>query len=129
MKWSEVTQSCLTLCDPTDCSLPGFSVHGIFQATVLEWIAICFSRGSSLPRDRTWVSHIVGRCFYCLSQGSLSTISIRTSNLTIGGICFLIFQLVSEDILDSDDLCGNIIKNQIFTQTRKSLHRGRREIK
>ena len=44
---SEVTQSCLTLCDPMDCSLPGFSVHGIFQATVLEWIAISFSRGSS----------------------------------------------------------------------------------
>ena len=42
---SEVTQSCLTLCDPMDCSLPGSSVHGIFQARVLEWIAISFSRG------------------------------------------------------------------------------------
>ena len=40
---SEVTQSCLTLCDPIDCSLPGSSVHGIFQAIVLEWIAISFS--------------------------------------------------------------------------------------
>ena len=40
---SEVTQSCLTLCDPMDCSLPGFSVHGIFQARVLEWVAIAFS--------------------------------------------------------------------------------------
>ena len=39
-KWSEVAQSCLTLCDPMDCSLPGFSVHGIFQARVLEWVAI-----------------------------------------------------------------------------------------
>ena len=39
----EVTQSCLTLCDPTDCSLPGSSVHGIFQARVLEWVAIAFS--------------------------------------------------------------------------------------
>ena len=39
----EVTQSCLTLCDPMDCSLPGFSVHGIFQARVLEWAAIAFS--------------------------------------------------------------------------------------
>ena len=46
-----------------DCSLPGFSVHGIFQARILEWIAISFSRGSSLPRDRTWVSCIIGRCF------------------------------------------------------------------
>ena len=40
---SEVTQSCLTLSDPMDCSLPGFSVHGIFQARVLEWGAIAFS--------------------------------------------------------------------------------------
>ena len=48
---SEVAQSCLTLCDPMDCSLLGFSVHGIFQARVLEWVAISFSRGSSWPRD------------------------------------------------------------------------------
>ena len=41
---SEVAQSCLTLCDPMDCSLPGSSVHGIFQARVLEWVAIAFSR-------------------------------------------------------------------------------------
>ena len=46
-----------------DCSLPGFSVHGIFQAIVLEWIAISFSSGSSQPRDGTQVSHIVDRRF------------------------------------------------------------------
>ena len=46
--------------------------RGIFQARVLEWVAISFSRGSSLPRDQTPVSHVVGRCFYRLSQGSLS---------------------------------------------------------
>ena len=50
-------------CDPMDCSLPGSSVHGIFQAIVLEWVAISFSRGSSWPRDRTRVSHLVDRCF------------------------------------------------------------------
>ena len=44
---SEVAQSCLTLRDPMDCSLPGPSIHGIFQARVLEWVAISFSRGSS----------------------------------------------------------------------------------
>ena len=43
VKWSEVAQSCLTLRDPMDCSLPGSSVHGIFQARVLEWGAIAFS--------------------------------------------------------------------------------------
>ena len=57
------------------------------------------------------------------------TINIRTRNLTNGGICFLSFQLVSEDIFDSDNHCGNIIKNKILSQTRKSLHRGRRERK
>ena len=49
-KLSEVTQSCPTLCDPVDCSLPGSSVHGILQARILEWVAISFSRGSSQPR-------------------------------------------------------------------------------
>ena len=48
---SEVTQQCLTLCDPMDCSPPGSSVHGIFQARILEWVAISFSRGFSQPRD------------------------------------------------------------------------------
>ena len=60
---SEVTQSCPTLCDPMACSLPGSSVRGIFQAIVLEWIAISFSRGSSQPRDQTQVSRIVDRHF------------------------------------------------------------------
>ena len=43
----KVSLSCLTLCDPMDCSLPGSSVHGILQARMLEWVAIPFSRGSS----------------------------------------------------------------------------------
>ena len=51
------------LCDPMDYSLTGFSIHGIFQARVLEWVVISFSRGSSWPRDWTQVSHIAGRCF------------------------------------------------------------------
>ena len=50
-------QSCPTLCDPVDCSLPGSSVHGILQARVLDWVAISFSR------DWIQVSHIAGRCF------------------------------------------------------------------
>ena len=58
-----VAQSCLTLCNPTDCSLPGFSVHGILQARILEWIAIPFSRGTSQPRNRTLVSCMAGRFF------------------------------------------------------------------
>ena len=46
-------QSCLTLCDPRDCSPPGSSVHGILQARILEWVAISSFRGSSWPRDQT----------------------------------------------------------------------------
>ena len=60
---SEVAQSCLTLCNPMDCSLPYSSLHGILHERVLEWVSISFSRGSSRPRDRTWVSRIPGRRF------------------------------------------------------------------
>ena len=60
---SEVAQSCLTLCDPVECSPSGSSVHGILQARILEWVAISYSRGSSHPRDRTQVSRIAGKHF------------------------------------------------------------------
>ena len=67
---SEIAQSCPTLCNPLDCSLSGSSVHGIFQARVLEWIAISFSRGSSRPRNRTRVSTLWadGQTLYLLSH-------------------------------------------------------------
>ena len=60
---SEVAQWFPTIYDPMDCSLPGSSVHGIFQARILDWVAISFSRGSSRPRDWTCVSCIIGRRF------------------------------------------------------------------
>ena len=56
-------QSCLTLCNPIDSSPPGSPIPGILQATVLEWVTISFSRGSSQPRDRIHVSHIAGEFF------------------------------------------------------------------
>ena len=58
------------LCDsfqPTDCSPPGSSVHRICQARIMEWVAISFSRGSSWPRDQTWVS-CIGRQFFTASH-------------------------------------------------------------
>ena len=58
-----VAQSCLTLCDSMDCSPPGPSVHGTFQARILEWVAMPSSRRSSWPRNGTRVSHIAGRFF------------------------------------------------------------------
>ena len=58
-----VCQSCLTLRDPMDCSPPDSSVHRILQARLLERVAISFSRGSSWPRDQTWVSCTAGGFF------------------------------------------------------------------
>ena len=64
MMWKvKVTQLCPTLCDPTD-----FTVHGILQARILEWVAFPFFTGSSQPRDQTQVSHIASRFFTSLSH-------------------------------------------------------------
>ena len=63
---AKLLQSCPTLGDPVDCSLPGSSVHRILQARILEWVAISFSRGSSKPRDQTHISMfpaLAGRFF------------------------------------------------------------------
>ena len=63
-KWSEAKLlSHVQFCDPMYSSLPGFFIHGIFQARTLEWIAISFSRESSQPRNWTQVSHTAGRLF------------------------------------------------------------------
>ena len=66
---SEVTQSYLTLCDPEDCGLLGSSVYGIFQARILTWVAISFSRGSSRLRVQTGFSHIARRLYHLSHQG------------------------------------------------------------
>ena len=58
-----VVPSCLILCDPMNCSLPGSSVHEILWARILEWVAISFSTESSWPRDWTGISCIAGRFF------------------------------------------------------------------
>ena len=67
----KVTQLCQILCNPMDCSLPGSFIHGIFQARILEWVAISFSRGSSRPRDRTRVS--------CTADSLLSEPPVKSS--------------------------------------------------
>ena len=88
MKVSEVAQSCPTLYDPVDCSLPGPSVHGIFQARVLEWVAIGFSGEATLlwkkwflsaqtisEKADSWrqtVSSPVGSWYYLFIDGSES---------------------------------------------------------
>ena len=61
--------SCVRLCDPMDCSLPGSSVHEISQARILEWVAMPSSRGSSPPRNQTWVSFVAGGLFTAEPSG------------------------------------------------------------
>ena len=77
MAESEVTQSCPTLCDPMDWSLPNSSTHGIFQARILEWVTISFSRGSSWSRDQTLVSHKAGKFFLSEPPGKPSFMAER----------------------------------------------------
>ena len=78
-----VAQSRLTLCNPMDCSPPGSFVHGISQARILEWVAICFSRKSSSPRDPTHVScvsYIASRFFPCWAIREAHQIETRSQN-------------------------------------------------
>ena len=73
-----VYQSCLTLCNPLDCSPRGSSVHGILQARILEWVAISFSSGSFRPRFWTCVSHIIGGLLtiWATEEGHLDSCSV-----------------------------------------------------
>ena len=91
---SEVAQSCPTLCDPIDCSLPGFSIHAILQARVLEWAVISFSKGSSQPRDQTRISHIVDRRFtvWAIIMLSIFFMSVFTYSyfMIMSSFCYLI---------------------------------------
>ena len=116
-KWSEVAQSCLTLCDPMDCSLSGSSVHGIFQARVLEWIVISFSRGSSRLRNRTQVSRIAGRRFTVWATREAQQLYISVDGET--GPCpkaaFDCFSLISHPL---PSLINNYLNLPTGTQRR-----------
>ena len=76
-------QSCLTLCDPMNCSPPRSSVHGILQARTLEWVATPSSRGSFWPRDWIWVSYVscIGRwVFFFYHQRHLGSTILKQLN-------------------------------------------------
>ena len=75
-----VTQLCLTLWDPMDCSLPGSSVHGILQAVILEWVAMPFSWASSQLRDRTCVSCIDRQVLYHWATREAQFITLPNTN-------------------------------------------------
>ena len=87
------SQSCSTLCNPMDCSLPCSSVHGILQARILEWVAVPISRGSSWLRGWAWVSCIAGKFYHLSHQGSPLTITQRKpkcSRSSTGTSCSLV---------------------------------------
>ena len=100
-----VAKLCLTLCDPMDCSPPGSSVHGIHQVTLLEWVAIPLSRGSSWPRDQTQVFCITVWAIYTpsflLSHKKFCTVSKNVEKQACQCIlqhfknCFLINLIIS----------------------------------
>ena len=146
---TEVTQSCLTLCDPMDYSLPDSSVHGIFQAWTLEWVVVSFSRGSSGPRDRTRVSNIIGRRFTvctrevhgsCIAGGFFTTQPPWKRILVHNSSFFYIYYLKSKCTKQSsktyfkgntkykDAVCDtNNIKRRDTPETRPALQAAHRE--
>ena len=93
----KVTQSCLTLSDPMD-----YTVHGILQARILEWVAMPSSRGSSQPRDQTQVSCIAGRFFYQLSYEGSPEIGKGVHQSCILSPC--LFNLYAEYIMRNTGL-------------------------
>ena len=91
-------KSCPTLCNPMACSLPGFLVHGIFQARILEWVTISFSRRSSWPRNWTCVSSIVGRRFAVWATREVSWMSKSKQLLLTKGLCVILSSMNNEII-------------------------------
>ena len=102
-----------TLCHPMDCSLTGSSVHGIFQARVLEWVAISFSRRSSRPRDWSQVSRIVGRPSEPPGKPSYITDGCINVITTLENCQFLLF-FNSEIVLHYPCLTDSVLSQHIL---------------
>ena len=94
-----LTQLCLTLCDPMDCSPPSSSVHGILQARILEWVAMPSSTGSSWLMDQTQVSWITGRFFtiWAIKEAFITYFTYSSLYLLISYLCCAHFSFHSLD--------------------------------
>ena len=95
---AKLFQSCLNLCDPMDCSPPGSTIHAILQARILEWVAMPSSRGSSWPKEQSWVaSFLYHLCDY---QGSPNQTVVLFKTWENFGACeyfsFICFQHLSK---------------------------------
>ena len=90
-------QSCPTLCNPLDCSLPGPSIHGISQARILEWVAISYPKGSSQPRDQTSIACIscIGRriLYHCATWKASIITSASVFNISFIKVHAILFNV------------------------------------
>ena len=102
-----VTQLCLTLCKPMDCSLSGSSIHGILQARILDWVAISFSRVSSQPRNRTQFSCTAGRFFTNWAMRE-HVISFSYKSKIFYFFPFCIIRVTSDYTIDNSNQIGNV---------------------
>ena len=106
-------------------SSPGFSVHGILQAVLLEWVAIPFSRGSSKPRDWTQVSHIAGRFFTFWATREASFWAYWPINISINSKYLVAIMLFFSSVTSRFKICRWLENNQTVVD-KLNMHRGLR---
>ena len=109
-----VAQSCLTVCDPTDCS---FFVHGILQARILEWVAIPSSKGSFWPRDWTCIPRVSWTAGRFFTSWAIKEATIKSSNFTYRNISKGFKYRISERYLPSHVHCSIIHNRQVMKAT------------
>ena len=113
-----VAQSCLTFCNPMNCSLPGSSVHVILQARILEWVSILFSKGSSQPRDRIWVSQFSGRSLSSEPPSKPRYVGKENKKMQI---LFLIFRMCLS-LSDERSKASRYIKGLTYLKNRAATN-------
>ena len=111
----KIAQSCSTLCDPMDCRPPGSSVHRILQARILQCVAMSSSRGSSWPRDRTWVLPHCRWILYRLSHLMAPCHSLMTLPMRLGFLKVLrVTNIFENQVITLDPLTYRYIVHGIF---------------
>ena len=119
VRWSEVTQSCPTLCDSMDWSLPGSSIHRIFQARVLEWVAITKKDLNDPDNHEGMITHLEPDILECEVKWVLGSITAKKASGG-DGISVELFQILKDDIVKVlHSICQQIWKTQQWPQDWK----------